>query len=1603
MSVHLTMDNPLKALREELALTLQRVQSALETYLDNPGAVAPLESLATDIDQVGGAFAMLERPEVAALAREIAALARELAHGERENGEAVQSVLLRAVLQLSPCLEWLPRDSHPPASTARALTNELRAVRDLPPLSAGLETTICLTDPAPARATVDLRQLAIELRPPWQRALLGVLRGQAVSTNLQAIAQCFRQLQAVMPDASSYRFWWLAEGLVEELLDGGIPLTPLVHSLLRDVDNQVRYLSETGQVFSSSAAEQTFSQRLSDSLAGSSRGLARLQNQTGYAPPPDSAAPPADLPATLTPPDNDTFQQLAGLLQESLARVEDAVERFAYARERRDELPPVAAGLHALANVLLLLQGDMAAGLLQEAEQRVHQWVATTDVVAEESLFQFASELVLVEGSLHALSALACAPDSAEATAEPLDAAGRRALLLAGEHQRSTLAVIQEAVQLMRQARELAATALESKAAGLWDRLRTVLHDIGGALALLECEPVTERLQRLEGVVCALASQTGLREVQQGVLDAFAEITLSLEYDLELLGEGKALNGGALSPLVDQQLNRIEALLAAPLFLPPVQEAAALRPSFELTTAAAGSLEPLGLSLPLPAGTAGEHAAGTADPEMRALFFEEAQGELANIRANLAVWRNDLTDSEALLALRRSFHTLKGSGRLVQQTAIGNFAGYFETLLNEVRDGRLAPSLPMAEVVEEAQRVLRPLVGEGRCDGSEATVMAALTAQVEVLLRGGILPAGGPVSSGPAVAVDTEAKPLAVPPVGVPWQAPLAAEQPLAATPEPQGVPAEVDAELVEIFGYEAAEILDASDRLLEHWQAEPANDAWLNELRRAMHTLKGSARMAGFMGIGDLAHAMEAVLDKLSTQGVQDTRLLADALQGALDRLNSLLAEVRRDGEITPASDLIRDLRALVGEPVTVRTLPPAIQRQDAAEPAAAVHDAPARATPAALTGLERDEEPAGAAAVTAGEPVHKPLEKAPAPAAEDTIRVSTALLNRLVNDMGESSICRARVDQGLVALRFNLAEMDQTVYRLRQQLRHLEIETEAQISSRYKQSAKEQAKEFDPLELDRFSELQQLSRSLLEVVDDLTNIKSTLEDQAQEMNNLLDQQAKVNKEIQQGLMRTRLVRFNTVEPRWRRVVRQAAQELGKRAELLLEGAESEVDRTVLENMVAPLEHMLRNALSHGIEMPEQRRAAGKPEVGTITLALRREGAELVLNLQDDGAGLNFAAIRAKGEALGLLTPGQAVTQDELIALVLRPGFTTVTKVTQISGRGVGLDVLNDAIKVMRGALLIQTEPGKGTNFVIRLPFSLAVTPALLVQVGTDIYAVPLLSIESVARLDEGELHTYLAGASVEHQFGKYSYPLHNLGVLVGAHSVKPYAEIVDKRPPILLFRNAEASAALQVDAVLGNQEIIVKPLGPQFQSLTALSGATVLGDGRVVVVLDLAALVRNLNSQWQRQAEARALDVARHETRPERIRAMVIDDSITMRKVTGRFLERHNISVTLAKDGLEAVAKLEEQLPDLVILDIEMPRMDGFELAAHIRNQPHLQHIPIIMVTSRGSEKHRERAAKLGVNAYLTKPYQEEEMLNSIRTLLGERAAELSSKTVF
>ena len=771
----------------------------------------------------------------------------------------------------------------------------------------------------------------------------------------------------------------------------------------------------------------------------------------------------------------------------------------------------------------------------------------------------------------------------------------------------------------------------------------------------------------------------------------------------------------------------------------------------------------------------------------------------------------------------------------------------------------------------------------------------------------------------------------------------------------------ELDLELVDIFVEEAGDLLDHSDGLLAKLRETPDDNELVVGLQRDLHTLKGGARMAGMMPAGELGHAMESLLEAVAAQKVDFGTDGVPLLERGFDRLHGMITRIAARRALGMPEALIEEFNARAEQrPATVAVPAAGAGPAKAAQPAAKIELKPLSA-PMGQDGFGEDEDIG----------VRAPQEQ---------VRIRADLLDRLVNYAGEVAIYRARLEQQLAAFRSTAAEMEQTNLRLRDQLRRLDSETEAQIIARFQREHDTGNEAFDPLELDRFSTLQQLSRALAESAADLQSLHGSMDDLTRQYETLLTQQSRVSSDLQEGLMRTRMLPFDSLVPRLRRVIRQAAAETGKQAQLKLDGAQGELDRNVLERMTAPLEHMLRNAIAHGLEAPEARRAAGKPEEGSIRVAVRREGSEVVLQISDDGTGLNRAAIRARGVERGLVAADAQLTDVELDQLIMQPGFSTAETVSRLAGRGVGMDVVASEVRQLGGTIDIASQPGQGTVFTLRLPQTLAVTQAVFVKIGETEYAVPIASVRGVGRIAREDL----AKQGGSYRYGGEDYVLHDLGTLVGAAPARAEGHL---QMPLLLVGSGELRAAVAIDQVLGSREIVVKTGGPQLTSVPGIFGATIMGDGRVVVILDVAPLVR-------RQAAATPADdevthVAGTQRRVPLV--MVVDDSVTMRKVTGRVLERHSLEVATAKDGLDALERMADIVPDLMLLDIEMPRMDGYELATAMKADPRLRDVPIVMITSRTGDKHRQRAFEIGVERYLGKPYQEVELMRNVFELLG------------
>jgi len=794
----------------------------------------------------------------------------------------------------------------------------------------------------------------------------------------------------------------------------------------------------------------------------------------------------------------------------------------------------------------------------------------------------------------------------------------------------------------------------------------------------------------------------------------------------------------------------------------------------------------------------------------------------------------------------------------------------------------------------------------------------------------------------------------------------------------------EVDEEILEIFLEEADDLMEDIDRALTEWQEDWSNPDLPEELKRSLHTLKGGARLSGITDVGDLAHDFETLLIGMRERDTID-RAFFQRLTEFQDKIHAGVARVR--GQM--AGDAPDE---------AVEPPPPSTTAPQSGGPVPVARDpetgnvVPFTPKPKpGNTATSAPVPPSGGAISASGggngsAQVQHLAARRSGP--QEVVRVSAELLEELVNLAGETSITRGRIEEQVGDLGLAIDEMDSTIVRLQEQLRRLDIETEAQVI--FRQEQMEAHEEFDPLEMDRYSQLQQLSRSLMESASDLLDLKNTLSDKNRDTETLLLQQSRINTDLQEGLMRSRMVPFSRLVPRLRRIVRQAATELGKDVEFELDNVEGELDRSVLERMVAPLEHMLRNAVDHGIETAEERTAAGKPAAGRIMLSLAREGGDVVLRLADDGRGINLERVRAKAVERGLMTEGAQLSDRDVMQFILHAGFSTADKVTQISGRGVGMDVVHSEIKQLGGSMFINSESGHGSEFIVRLPFTVSVNRALMIQIGDDYYAVPLNTIEGIVRVSPFELEHYYSDESARFEYAGEEYQVRYLGTMLDSDA-RPKLDGQSLPLPVVLVRSAEHTVALQVDRLLGSSEIVVKTLGMQFSSVSGVSGATVMGDGSVVVILDPHALMREKLALGMPNAtllEPAETPYGRDDEREKVV--MVVDDSVTVRKVTGRFLEREGFRVITAKDGAEALLTLQDHIPDVMLLDIEMPRMDGFEVASNMRSSSRLKDIPIIMITSRTGEKHRERAFNIGVDKYMGKPYQEELLLNNIRELL-------------
>ena len=1832
-------EQALHLVARELATTLNDVRIALEAAAETPGDKTPIATSAELLHAARGVLRVVEVYGAALLAEEMEHTSRWLAGNTTDARQLIEGLdaLMRSSVQLPTYLERVLGGGRDLALVLLPLLNDLRAVRGAPLLSEGTLLSLNLSSekaPAtralrPGEPKLSVPQWARRLRPRFQAGLLSLIRGEREDYGLISLSEVAARMEATATTVAVYQLWWVTGALLDALRAGGIAASVTIKRLLGHADRELKRLYEQGEaVYSENPPIELLNNLLFYVARAETRGeridAVRASFRLDELLPVDESV--EQERESLSAPSVRLMRTVAAAIKEDLGRVKDALDLYTRKGGPPEELTPQLDLLKKIGDTLAVL------GLGSMREQVQGELARLADIIGrrvpaeQNTLIDSAATLISIEDGLDDALVRLIMPPGAPAPGAESDP----------EFRQVTEAVLRECIVNLARIKELLGQSLDpiSDAAGA-DAAPVLARGITAGLLLLGRSRAMEVMRRI-GLHVADVVRPGVGPRSDEFIDRLADAIVGIEYYMETLQAGRSDpwymldNAERCLAVLDQSLTG-----GAPAPLPAVEAQPAL-------------------PVPIPAPAAVAKRPTAAEPELVALFIEEAGEEIATIGRLFPLWDENPADRESLTRVRRAFHTLKGSGRMVGAHRIGDFAWSIENLMNRLIDGTLERTAPMLATLRDAVGLLPPLVAEleGRAGlaqgvedvsaranvhaagrvmpvpalreaataGQEPTqILARLDDEAMARLLASVPPLGAPVP--PAAAVEAvipepapEAPPApevplaAEPPAAAPatpaeeawigrpaayaeggdsslqeiyqkevqshleviraflrhaWLVPgthvvtedlyrachtlrgasrtadirhsirlaeplhrwlrrmfdhdcvfdeaglatladcvvgfedilaathestghftnldrlvrrieeqdfalerrlaeqpaqppappepvveTPAEPPRAVEPElppestrlsleslvpgvvadaaiperdvhgllptsfgetgivgappylqPAAAPAEADEEpqeptparsddydpdIAAIFSEEATELLETADAALGALRAERGSRERVTELQRALHTLKGGARMAGIGAMGDLSHELEWLLMHVGDDTVQLDERSLEVLQSSLDELNRMRDYVGAGRPVESARDLITRIRLIGrGPPAQAVAALPSLPE---AVPAPASPAAPAEMEALAEPELAPEPEPEPEAEEPAFSQVAAPAVVGP-PSRDagadrgEVARVDAELLDNLLNVAGEVSIFRARLEQQLSSVDFNLAELGRVVQRLKDQLRKLEIETEAQILHRHVDHGPRRD-DFDPLELDRYSTIQQYSRALAETSSDVASVQGLLANQTREAQNLLTQQGRIVSELQGGLMRTRMVPFQRQAQRLTRIVRQAAAETGKKVELRLGGAAGELDRQVLERMLPPFEHMLRNAIVHGIEPPAERVAAGKSETGRIDMTLRREGSEVVITVADDGAGVNLKAVRDRAVSLGLMTPKQELSDEQALQLILEPGFSTAGKVTQSAGRGVGMDVVATEIKKLGGSLYTETEVGKGTRFTVRLPFTLAISQALVVRVGDELFALPLPTVEGVVRVPRSEVLRHLAEDAAGFDYGGQKYRFQHLAMLVGGTpAASPEHDVA---VPVILVRAAEHSTAIVTDELIGSREIVVKSVGPQISGIRGISGATILGDGRICVILDVGALVR---SEW-RQRPAPDPRLVGQEDR--RVFALVVDDSITVRRVTQRLLERNGMRVVTAKDGLEAISVLQDAVPDVILLDIEMPRMDGYEVASHVRNDPRLKDIPIVMITSRVGEKHRARAIELGVNEYLGKPYQEGQLLQAIEPLV-------------
>lgn len=955
---------------------------------------------------------------------------------------------------------------------------------------------------------------------------------------------------------------------------------------------------------------------------------------------------------------------------------------------------------------------------------------------------------------------------------------------------------------------------------------------------------------------------------------------------------------------------------------------------------------------PQPAATSAPAFQDDVSEELIEGFLTEAEDYLNTIGRLLPRLGSGADQRESLQSVRRSIHTFKGAAGVVGFRAASQLAHRMEDLMDQLYEGSRTLTNPMKDLLLATFDVLDEFVrAKGHVSNFDQATQKLYGAYTMIL--------GAP-------SADTAAG--------------AAADMVSHMDDSDDGMAAQFDDvsdELIEGFLMEAEEHVNLIGRTLPDISDAPEHRDVLQRVRRSAHTLKGAAGVVGFRAASELSKHMEDLIDEILEGSRSLTAPMKDLFFATFDALDEF---VRAKGRLGHFSSLVQKLGRSY-----------AVARGELPEEEVSI--------PVAV----------GVPAVLEPEVVGTPeADGAVARQLADVLRVPIDRVDDLVRLVSELVISRSTFEQYLARLVHQVGELRLSIERLRRTTNTVETQFEvravagqvqapsliqpagvraASASTVRTSTANNTEQEFDLLEFDRYNDFTLVARELTETTADIGALGQEFGDVLGDFDTYLTRQGRLTSEIQDKLMRLRMVPLATIATRLHRAVRVTARERGKEAELVLEGEEVEFDKTVLEEMAEPLLHMLRNAVDHGLETPAQRQAAGKPTQGRIALRAYREGTQVVLQLSDDGSGLDPQRLRATALRQGLATEADIaqMAEEQLYQLIFTPGFSTAREVSEISGRGVGMDVVQATVNRLKGRVVIESVLGKGVTFTVRLPLTLAISRVLLVKEYGEHFAIPLADVSQIMRLETNSIER-VGDTSVIRVDGEV-IPVVRLGERL--HMPLPLDSATTRLLPVVITQAGDKKIAFIVDQLIGGREVVVKTLGSHLRRVDGVIGCTLLGDGSVVLILNPIDLVRE---ERRRAAPRRATEQPTAQRASAALEILIVDDSFSVRRVVSNLIKHAGWLPILAKDGLEALDIIQRSTtpPDLILLDVEMPQMDGYELTSTLRAQAAYRELPIVMLTSRAGEKHRQKAFEVGATDYLVKPYQDEVLLGTIRRLV-------------